>query len=115
MPGSRVGRAKSGKAPPPGLSRRGKRPADAREGGGRSIAATDCLTLRDKLFDAHYTKYSSLATTCDDHMFTGATASFFSSSFFSLLIFIFIANFSPALRILTFPWLHKLTTDTGLF
>ena len=80
MPGRRVGRATSGKAPPPRLLRRGKRTADSREGGGgegRSIAATDYLTLRDKLFDAYYAKHSYLVTTCDNHMLTGATASFF--------------------------------------
>ena len=110
MPGPRVGRATSGKAPPPRLSRRSKRTADAREGGGgggRSIAATDYLTLRDKLFHAYYAKHSYLVTTCDDHMLTGATASFFSSSFFLYFFFTFITNFSQALVILTFVWLHS--------
>ena len=58
-------------------------------GGGRSIAATDYLTLRDKLFHAYYAKHSYLVTTCDDHMLTGATASFFSSSFF-LYLFLYL-------------------------
>lgn len=89
MPGPRVGRATSGKAPRPRLSRRSKRTADARGGGGRSIAATDYLTLRDKLFHAYYAKHSYLVTTCDDHMLTGATASFFSSSFF-LYLFLYL-------------------------
>lgn len=81
-------------------------------GGGRSIAATDYLTLRDKLFHAYYAKHSYLVTTCDDHMLTDATASFFSSSFF---LYLFLYLLQILLRLWWFWRSCGYTADTALF